>query len=151
MTVNVVCSKKMKHSTKVAEGIANAMDFKLIDMEEIPNIKDVDLLIIVSGGSASREKNSGIDGYISRLPENRVKHAGIITLDSNFYNRTASRENDISGCQIRLKKILKEKNIEVLGEHMCLSGYYIFCIGHPNRKDINKSIDWVENIVKFCK
>lgn len=151
MNIVVVCSKKMKYSSKVAESISHSINAKFIDMVQLDNISKTDVLIIVGGGPSSGENNSGIEGYVNRLSGDKVKHVGIITLDSNWRNTSVSNLYNIVGGQERLKKILQQKEIDFLGEHMCQCRFFLFCIGHPNKKDINKSIEWVKDTVKLCK
>lgn len=141
----------MKYSTKVGKNISREIDAKFIDMTELDNISKTDVLIIVGGGPSSGEHNSGIEGYVNRLSGNNVKHVGIITLDSNWRNISVVDLYNISGGQKKLKKILQQKEIDVLGEHMCQCRFHFFCIGHPNKNDINKSIQWVKDTVKLCK
>lgn len=151
MNIKVVCSKKMKRSTIVAQGVADALKVDCLDMEELVNITDTDLLFIVGGGESSSENKSGIEGFVKKIGHNKVKNAAIITLDSNWDNTSVASVNNIGGGQVLLKKILAEKEIPVLGEHMCECQFKIFLIGHPNKKDVTKSVEWAQNIIKICK
>lgn len=151
MDIKIVCCKKMKHSTYVAQGVAEALQIECIDMEKLVNITETDLLIIVGGGVSSDENKSGIEGFVKKIGNNKVKNAAIITLDSNWNNTSLSSLCNISGSQVLLKKILEEKEIPILGEHMCESQFKIFAFGHPKKKDIRKSVEWAQDIIKSFK
>ena len=151
MNIKIACFKKMKRTTKVAQGVADALQIDLLDIEELENISETDVLILVGGGESSGENKSGIEGCVKKIGYNKVKYAAIITLDSNWDNTSVASVYNISGSQVLLKKILEEKEIHILGEHMCESQFKIFAFGHPNKKDITKSVEWVEEIIKSYK
>lgn len=148
MKMSILCPKKMKHCRKVAEALADAFNIECFDMEEISNIPTTDLLIIVCGGVSSGEDKSGIEGYIKKVSKDRVKSVGLVILDSNWNNISRIDGWKIGGGADILKKILDEKDIPVIDQHMCESQFNIFCIGHPNKRDIQKSVDWLQKLQK---
>lgn len=62
MNIKIACSKKMKRTTKVAQGVADALQIDLLDIEELENISETDVLILVGGGESSGRKQKWYRG-----------------------------------------------------------------------------------------
>ena len=148
MEMKIVCPSNMKRCSRVANALAEEFQVDCIDIQELPNLLETDLLIIVGGGPSSGEDKSGMEGYIKKLDGRKVKYVGLVTLDSNWRNTSVAEVQNIKAGQGLIKRILKEKDVQILAEHMCETQFYFFCIGHPNRKDINKTIEWLNGLMK---
>ena len=87
------------------------------------------------------------EAYVKRQKDNFIKYAGLVTLDSLWKNFSPAAIYNINSRKILLRKILKEKGVEFIDEHKCLTQFSISYIGHPNKRDMEKSNEWVEKMI----
>lgn len=147
MNIKVAGSKEMKKTWYVAENLANALEAPCLDLEELAGMDGADLLFLVSGGVSSGENKSGIEGVVKKLDGGKIKNVALVTLDSNWDNTSVAGVYNISGSQALLRKILEEKDVPVLDEHMCETQFKFFAIGHPNKKDVRKTVEWAQKLI----
>lgn len=150
MNIKIIYPEKAKKCKKVAYAIGEKFGISVVAVDESPVIADCDLLIIVGGGPYSGENNVGMEPFVKQLQENAVKMAAIITLDAIWRNVSVADIHNVKANQMLVRKILQEKNIDVVDEHMCETRFYFFCIGHPNNDDIYRTNKWLENVLKIA-
>lgn len=148
MKEKIVCCTKHKYTFKVAKAVSDKLQIALEDVET-GTVEDVDLMIFIGGGELSRENVNGLPGYVKKLKENSVKTSIIVTMEcagrSNIYGGLSYRSERKSR-QPLLEKLLREKKIAILGEHHCETRNLFLSIGHPGKKDIEKTISWIEKM-----
>lgn len=150
MKEKIICNTQCKKIFKVADAVSRELNIPLADIKDAHD-GETDLLILFGGGKLSGEAQSGIEGYVKNLKKNTVKAAAIVTLDSNTQNVSVSDALNVKSNQTVLRKLLQEKDIEVLDEHICLCRYFVFYLLHPNKTDIRKTVDWLQGVRKLVK
>lgn len=139
MNIKVVYATKTKHSKKLAEAIAKAMQVQAQNIKEIPAIKDIGLLFIV-GGIYGGESLPEMISFIKILDNSKVKKVVLVT----------SCTSKTTG-QVTVRKLLNETNIEIIDEFICQGSFLFFGFGHPNQSDINEAVEFSKKIVRISK
>lgn len=134
MNVKVVYATKTKHSKKLAEAIASKLQIKAQNISEHPVLEDVDLLFI-AGGIYAGESLPEMISFVKELDNSKVKNVVLIT----------SCTSKTTG-QATVRKILNEKNIDVMDEFICQGSFLFFGFGHPNRADIHDAVEFSRRI-----
>lgn len=147
MKAMIIYSSPKGRCRKVAESIAKHCRLDVYDVKEAPDCNDIELLVMVSGAGNSGEDDEMIEAYVKRQKDNFIKYAGLVTLDSLWKNFSPAAIYNINSRKILLRKILKEKGVEFIDEHKCLTQFSISYIGHPNKRDMEKSNEWVEKMI----
>ncbi len=137
--VQIIYESKNKHNKKVAEGIAKKMNFPVADVKEGLVLENVDFLFIV-GGWYDDSSNPELLSYIKNIKSGAVKHAALITVAHNY-----------DMYQTFVAKLLREKNIDLVGERICPGRFLFFQIGHPNNGDINYMVEFIKEILGMPK
>lgn len=124
----IIYATKTKHSKKIAEAIGSALGIPAENINTKPVVKDADYLFIV-GGIYGGDSSPEMLTYVKTLDPMSVKHAVLIT-------SCASNKQG----QDTVRKILKEKNIPVADEFICLGSFLLARMGHPNLEDIQAAV-----------
>ena len=133
--VAVLYATKTKHSKKLAEAIGSALKVEAENITENPSLQDIDLLFIVSGiyGGASLPD---LLKFIKEMEAPALKRAVLITSCASGKQR-----------QDAVRRILEEKNIEVLDEFVCKGAILFVSLNHPNAKDLEKATTFALEIM----
>ena len=134
--LSVVYATKTNHSKKLGTAIAKALNIKAYNLKENPILEEVDLLFIVGGiygGAALPE----LLKFAQDLDEERIKKVALIT-------SSASQKHG----QKEIRKILEEKNIQVVDELLSQGSFLIMKIGHPNSQDVKEAVDFAIRLSK---
>ena len=130
----VIYYTKLGHSRKIAQRISNELGVEAQDIQENPEIKDVDLLYIVSGIYGGKSAPALLD-YIKTLDRQQVKRALLLT--SSGGKTTPAAE---------VRETLTDLGIPVAEEEFtCQGAIFFFGLGHPNNTDIQNAIQFVRN------
>lgn len=121
------------HSKKIAEAIGKALKVKVTKVSARPVFTDVDLLFIV-GGIYGGKSLPGLLAFVRTLDAAGVKRAVLVT--------SSAREQN----QDSVRKILKEKGIEVLDEFNCPGSFLFLRFGHPDEADLQQAVDFAVKI-----
>jgi flavodoxin len=133
MKTAIIFASKTGHSKKIADAIAKEIATPALDAAQKPIIEDIDLLFII-GGIYGGQSTPELLEYVHNLESSKIKNAVLIT---SCVSKSAKQEE--------VRRILKEKNINVMEEEFICQGNFLFIgLKHPNKNDI-------ENAVSFCK
>ena len=128
MNVAVIYATKTKHSKKIAESIANALNVDALDVRSSPVLSGVDLLYIV-GGIYGGQSLPVLLNYVGTLDGSNIKQAVLIT-------SCASKKSP----QTQVRQRLQQKGINVLEEEFLCQGSFLFLsMGHPNKLDLENA------------
>lgn len=134
MKTAVIYATLTGHSKKIAKAVADELGIKSLDIKIAPVIKDIDILIIIGGIYRGKSLNNMV-AYINTLDDNAAKKAILITTCGS---------KDVN--QIQIREILNNKNINVMQEeYICKGSFLFFGLGHPNKKEIQKAVEFVKN------
>lgn len=134
--IGIVYASKTGHCKKIAKAIGKTLNIEPRNIKDNPNHEDMDLLFIVTGiygGEGLPEVLKFAEG----LDNKKVKNVALIT-------SSASKKNTSKN----LRKILDEKNIQVVDELLSQGSFLIMKMGHPNREDIKEAEDFAVKILK---
>jgi hypothetical protein len=120
----IIYATKTRHSKKLAEAAGNALKIEAENITARPVIKGVDLLFIV-GGIYGGESMPELLEYIGTLEGREIKKAALITSSASKTKRQES-----------VRKLLKDKGIEVADEMLCQGSFLFVGAGHPNKSDL---------------
>ncbi|MGV8905316.1 MAG: flavodoxin domain-containing protein [Acetobacterium sp.] len=135
MNIQLIYASKTGHSKKIASAIAEELGIKMSNVRDQPKFKEVDLLFIVGGIYGGKSLPETL-AFMNTLNNKQVKKAVLIT--SCVSKKTGQTE---------IRKLLSQKNIEVLDrEFICQGNFLFFGLGHPNNTDINDAIIFAENV-----
>jgi len=135
MDIQLIYATKTGHSKKIASAIAEELGIKSSNVSDQPKLEEVDLLFIVGGIYGGKSLPRMID-FINTLNNRQVKKAVLIT--SCLSKKTGQTE---------IRKILSQKNIELLDkEFICQGNFLFFGMGHPNKTDIDDAIRFSKNV-----
>ena len=128
--INIVYATKTKHSKKLAEALGQALNVHPENAAEQPTQRPADLLFLVGGiyGGVSLKE---LEAYAKALDSKQVKSAALIT---SCVSGSASQKG--------IRKILEDKGIAIVGEVIVPGGLLLIKAGHPNKKDIQKVVDF---------
>lgn len=144
----ILCDEACKKTYKVAKAVSESLNITMCGLNETENIKDCNTLIIFGGGPQSGEISRTLDGCVKKLKTGTSKNALLVTLDSSTQHVSVADIFNVNSGQARVRKILEEKNIQILGEHICLCRFRFFYLLHPNKRDITKTIEWISDRLK---
>ena len=135
MNISVIYYTKLGHSKKIAQAIANELGVKAQDIRENPEIKDVDLLYIVSGIYGGKSA-PGLLEFLKTLDGQQIKRAYLLTSSGGKTTRAAE-----------VRTVLTELGIPVVEEEFtCQGAIFLFGMGHPNKTDIQNAIQFVQSV-----
>ncbi|MGI6238631.1 MAG: flavodoxin domain-containing protein [Christensenellales bacterium] len=132
----VLYATMTRHSRRLAKAIGAAIQAEVFDVSARPELRAVDLLLIVGGiyGGQSLPK---LTDFIAQLDGAQVKRAALITSCASGSDR-----------QVKVREILEGKGIELLGEHVCRGGFLLYGIGRPNRTDVEQAVAFATGIAR---
>ncbi len=132
MNVGIIYYSMLGHSRKIARAIAHEFQVKADDIREKPELKDLDLLYIVSGiygGKSAPE----LLAYLETLDNQQVKRAVLLT--SSGGKTTPATE---------VRAAISQLGIPVAEEEFTCQGAILFVgMGHPNKEDIQNALEFV--------
>lgn len=141
MKAQIIYETKSKHNQKIAEAVAKALDIPAADVSDKPDISGVDILFIVGVGDWFDDySNPVLLSYIKNQKTGFVKRAALITSCHTY-----------DASQNFVRKLLTEKNVEFMGERVCLCSRFVSQLGHPNKTDIERILDFMKGILGISK
>ena len=135
MKTAIIYATKTKHSKKLAEAIASALNLEAKNMTENPDLQDTSFLFIVSGIYGGVSMPALLD-YIKNLKAPLLKKAAIVTSCASGKQK-----------QVELHRILEEKGIQVIDEFVCKGNFLFVAIKHPNDKDLQNAIEFARKVL----
>lgn len=137
MKTALIYSTMTGHSKKIANAIANQLQIQAENIKTNPQLQGVDLLFIVGGIYGGKSQPKLLD-YVNKLDSSQVKKVALIT-------SCASNETR----QEKVRECLIGKNIEVVGEeYICKGSFLFFGLGHPNKTEIENSVEFAKTVFK---
>jgi flavodoxin len=133
--IGIVYATKTRHSKKLAEAIGLALDTPAQDFKTRPVFCDIDILFIV-GGIYGGEGMPEFLEFLKGLDPASVRRAALLTSCGSGAQK-----------QVSARRILEEKGIEVIDEHVCRGAILFVSAGHPNSRDIIEAQDFAKKIV----
>lgn len=121
------------HSRKIAAAIGRTMNIEAVNVSARPMLAGVDLLFIV-GGIYGGESLPRLLKYVQTLHANSVKKVALVT--------SSAREQK----QDSVRKMLEDRDIEVLDEFRCPGSFLFLSFGHPNKADVKQAVDFALKI-----
>ena len=143
MKIQILYETKSTYNQKIAEQAAQAlrMDIPVADVADKPVLEGVDLLFIVGVGDwFDDNSNPQMLSYIKNQKTGFVKRAALITSCHTY-----------DGKQNFVRKLLTEKDVPVIGERVCLCRRFVSQIGHPNKGDIERIVEYMRGILGLPK
>ncbi|MDF1521007.1 MAG: flavodoxin domain-containing protein [Brevefilum sp.] len=135
MNISVIYYTKLGHSKKIAQAIANELGVKAQDIRENPEIKDVDLLYIVSGIYGGKSAPELLE-FLETLDGQVIKRAYLLTSSCGKTTRAAE-----------VRAVLTEFGIPVAEkEFTCQGAFFFFGMRHPNKVDIQNAVHFVQSV-----
>ncbi len=137
MERQIIYETKSKHNQKIAEAVAEALDIPVADVADKPDISGTDVLFIVGVGDWFGDySNPEMLSFIKNQKTGFAKKAALITTCHTY-----------DASQNFVRKLLMEKNVEIIGERVCLCSRFVSQLGHPNKKDIERVLDFMKGIL----
>ncbi|MDD3187548.1 MAG: flavodoxin domain-containing protein [Bacilli bacterium] len=132
MKETIIYSTITGHSKRIALKIKEALNIEIFNIKENPNLSNIETLYIISGiyGGKSSEE---LVKYVQDFKNKQFKKVVLIT--------TACGKNEK---QKEIRKILEEKEIFVSSDEYTCPGSFLIFGCHPNKKDINKLIEYLK-------
>ena len=141
MKLQIIYETKSTYNQKIAEAAASAFDIPVADVDDKPVLENVDILFIVGVGDwFDDNSNPQLLSYIKNQKTGFVKRVALITTCHTY-----------DASQNFVRKLLTEKNVEIVGERVCLCRRFASQIGHPNKKDIERILDFMKGILGVSK
>lgn len=137
--VHILYADRSKHSEKVARAIGDELKIPVHNIDEKPDLTEVDLVFFVAGffdGNSDPE----LLQYIKGQKDKFIKKASLITI----YGNTDAE-------QVQVKQLLKQKNVEIVGEIVCLCQMLFLNLFHPNKSDIERCLQFVRTTLGLPK
>ncbi len=145
----IYASYHHKNTEKIAQAISSALNAKIISFSELDKnkIQEFDLIGFGSGVYLSKF-HKGLINLIKSLPEMENKKAFLFSTSGVKSNIILNRSHK------HFKKLLKEKNFEILGEFNC-PGYDTYGLlrfvggvnkKRPNQQDRERAKIFAQNI-----
>lgn len=135
---------------KVAEKVGKQLDMPVYNVRNLTETIEADFFVLVGGGPYSGDRDGALEGFIKKQKEHFTKTVAIVTLDSNFF-REGDNIYKVRVSQKLLHTVLKEKKVDILGEHICLTRLFCFYPTHPNKRDIYKTTKWLTDIMRLAQ
>ena len=132
----VVYATKTKHSKKIAEAIGKSLNVKAENLKDTPSIGQTDILFIVGGIYGGRSLPELLE-FVKTLDGAKVKSAVLMT----------SSASDKTG-QDDVHALLDEKGIKLEGEYRCFGGFLVVKLGHPNKSELSKAVDFAVKLAR---
>ena len=131
----VIYATKTRHSQKLAEAVAQALQVKAANIAERPNLQETRLLFIVGGiyGGVSMPE---LLTYIKELDAPALRSAVLVTSCAGGKQR-----------QDGVRAILEEKGKQVIDEFVCRGAILFVSLPHPNKKDLQDAADFALKII----
>ena len=121
---SVIYATKTKHSQKIANTVAAALDVPAQNVLDSPAVSESDPLFIV-GGIYGGESLPEMLEFVSGLTAQQVKSAALIT-------SCASGKQG----QKSVRSRLESNGIPVVDEYLCYGGILFVRAGHPNKAEL---------------
>lgn len=134
--VSVIYATMTKHSRKLAEAVAAALEVSAQNIADKPTVGETDLLFIV-GGLYGGESMPELLDYVSGLSSAQVKSAALIT--SSVSNKKG---------QESVRSRLEGKGIIVADEFHCLGNFIFVHLGHPNKTEVQNAVDFAVRLAQ---
>lgn len=134
--INIIYATMTKHSKKIAEAVGAALQVKAQNVKENPVLGETGLLFIV-GGIYGGESMPEMLEFVKKLDGTKIKSAALIT----------SSVSDKKG-QESVRKLLEEKGIKVVDEMRCVGNFVVVKLGHPNKTEINRAVEFAKALAK---
>ena len=134
--INIIYATMTKHSKKIAEAVGAALQVKAQNVKENPVLGETGLLFIV-GGIYGGESMPEMLEFVKKLDGTKIKSAALIT----------SSVSDKKG-QESVRKLLEEKGIRVVDEMRCFGNFVVVKLGHPNKTEINRAVEFAKALAK---
>lgn len=128
--LRIVYATKTRHSGKLARAIGNALNIQADNISDNPVLGETDMLFIV-GGIYGGESLPELLAFAKNLDSGKIKSAALITSCVSLKQGQAS-----------LRKLLEDKGIPVVEEYICQGSFLLLKMGHPNKSDIRKTVDF---------
>ncbi|MDD4200472.1 MAG: flavodoxin domain-containing protein [Eubacteriales bacterium] len=125
--IAVIYATKTKHSKKLADAIGAALGEKAYNITENPVLDNADLLFVVGGIYAGNSLPELLK-YIEEMEAPSLRRAVLVT-------NCASGKQGQDG----VRRILEEKNIEIIDEFICKGSFLFVSFNHPNAKDLEEA------------
>ncbi len=136
----VIYATKTGHSKKLAQAIAKELKVTEQNITTNQKLEHIDLLVIV-GGIYGSQSLPELTGYLKGLDNNMVKKVALVT---SCVSKKAKQEE--------VRKILNEKNIEVIDdEFVCQGSLLFFGLMHPNKLDLENAVSYAKRLVDVEK
>lgn len=135
MKTSIIYASKTGHSKKLANAIAKELNTTALNVSSNPKLEKIDLLFVVGGvyGGVSLPE---LLNYIKTLDNTMVKKVALVTSSASKVVK-----------QDEVRKLLNEKNIEVLkDEYTCQGGFLLLGFTHPNKTDIENAVSFARKI-----
>jgi hypothetical protein len=137
MKAQILYETKSKYNEKIAEALSAALDIPMADAADKPVLEDVDTLFIVGVGDWFDDYSSPFMlSYLKNQKSRFVRRAALITTCHTY-----------DGRQNFVRKLLTEKDVEVIGERVCLCRRFLSQMGHPNKNDRERVLDFMRGIL----
>jgi flavodoxin len=129
----VIYYTKLGHSKKIAQAVADELGVKARDIREKPEIKDTDLLYIVSGIYGGKSAPELLE-FLKSLDSNQIKQTVLLTSSGGKTTHAAE-----------VRSVLTELGIPVAEEEFTCQGAIFFVgLGHPNKTDLQNAIQFAQ-------
>ena len=148
-TLIIYASIHHKNTEKIAETIASELQTKAIPFFEAKE-EDLQKANIVGFGSGVyySKFHKGLIEFVEKLPDMKGKKAFVFSTAGIRKNIILNRSH------IRFKKVLKEKNFEIIGEFDCLGWDTNGLLekigglnkGRPNEKDLKNAKNFAKKL-----
>ena len=134
--VRIVYATKTKHSKKLAQAIGKVLGATPENVADNLNKVEADLLFIV-GGIYGSQSLPELLSFVEDLDNEKIGKVALVT-------SCASGKQG----QDSVRKILEEKGIPVVDEYICLGGFLIMKMGHPNQEETQQAINFALKIAE---
>ncbi|MDF2595126.1 MAG: uncharacterized protein K0R69_1467 [Clostridia bacterium] len=137
MKTKIVYATALGNSKTIAEKIGVKLRIEVQNVSEFSVSNAIDTLIIVGGIYGGKSKKD-LKEFVNSLNPADVKRVAVITSSGAGERRTTPAE---------IVGLLRNKNINVLGELNIRGRAFIFPTGHPNEEDFKNAKEWAEKII----
>lgn len=134
MKAEIIYATMTGHSKKIASAISKNLSIPAHNLKANPEIKNCDLLFIVSGIYGGECKPQLLE-YVKTLSPSKVKKVGLITSSTKVVS------------QKTIKEVLINKGIEV-EEYLCQGGFLFMAFSHPNKDEIMGAVKFAQQLIK---
>lgn len=140
MNCKVVYATMTGHSRKIAENVAERIEAVAYNVKNQDcEVMNEDLLIICAGIYSGKIRPE-LEAWLENLDGGQVRNA-LVIMSSVTHNYE----------QVRIKDILSEKGVTIVGEKDVQGSFLFMKFGRPNKNDINEAADYAEEIYNKLK